>query len=240
MSGSNKFSNIKHRKGARDAQRSRQYSRLSRQIAVAVRDGGDDPADNAALRGVLRAARSVNMPDSSIQRAMQRAGGVDAAALQTVVYEAMVAGGVALVVEGLTDNHKRTTAFVRSTIGKHGGDLLRMGALAHLFVVRGRFVAGVPEALDAVVLDLVDEGLEDYEVEDGHLWLWSSREAFGRLQQALEQAGLEPTEATLVREPVAPRAVDAGAWASLQRVVEALEDSDDVRHVVHDARLRGT
>ena len=192
MSGHSKWSSIKHKKGAADAKRGKLFSKLSRAIIVAAREGGPDPAANLALQNAVEKARSYSMPKDNIERAIAKGAGTgdDASAYETIVYEGYAAGGVAVLVEALTDNRNRTASEVRHIFAKNEGNLGTTGAVAWLFERRG--VALVPGELDEdeVLLAAADGGADDIG-KDGSSWqVLSAPEDLHRVREALEAAGV--------------------------------------------------
>jgi len=227
MSGSSKWSNIKRRKGAQDARRSQLFSRLSRELVTAARDGGSDPASNARLRLAIRTARSHNMPRERIERALDTSR---AASTIARTFEAYSAQGIALIIETETDNLNRTVGQVRSTLRRQGGSLETSGSLKAIFRTEGRVVLSAAPG-DDLLLDLIDAGV----TEEQGLTLCCPPEALGAVCAALEAAGVVPVSAGRVRAVQIPRVVSAEAHASLGRLRGALEALDDVVQVVDNA-----
>jgi YebC/PmpR family DNA-binding regulatory protein len=234
MSGHSKWSSIKHKKGAADAKRGKLFSKLSRAIIVAAREGGPDPAANLALQNAVEKARSYSMPKDNIERAIAKGAGTgdDASAYETIVYEGYAAGGVAVLVEALTDNRNRTASEVRHVFAKNDGNLGTTGAVAWLFERRG--VVLVPGELDEddVLLAAADGGADDI-AKDGSSWqVLSVPEDLHRVREALEAAGVavESAEITMVPKTT----VEVGDEATAKKIVrlmDALEDDDDVQAV---------
>ena len=239
MSGSNKWSNIKRRKGAQDARRARLFSQISRELMTAVREGcGDiDPSRNLRLRLAIQAAKQGNMPGDRIERAIRRAAGLDGAPTESRTFEGYSSDGVGLIIETEADNRNRVVGFVRSTLQRHGGSLGQDGCLRFAFAQRGELrVPLAEEDADAVLLELIDAGVEDGRWVAGELVLLSSAEAFAAVRDAVRSAELLTTSAGLVwrarvRQPLSP-----GRWPSLERLVEALLESEDVVQVTHNAQ----
>jgi YebC/PmpR family DNA-binding regulatory protein len=234
MSGHSKWSSIKHKKGAADAKRGKLFSKLSRAIIVAAREGGPDPAANLALQNAVEKARSYSMPKDNIERAIAKGAGTgdDASAYETIVYEGYAAGGVAVLVEALTDNRNRTASEVRHLFAKHDGNLGTSGAVAWLFERRG--VALVPGELDEdeVLLAAAEGGADDI-AQDGSSWqVLSAPDDLHRVRESLEEAGVtvESAEVTMVPKTT----VEVGDEATAKKIVrlmDALEDDDDVQAV---------
>src|ERR671912_2105045 len=194
MSGHSKWSSIKHKKGAADARRGKLFSKLSRALIVAAREGGPDPAANLALQNAIEKARSYSMPKDNIERAIARGSGADtdAAAFETVVYEGYGPDGVAVLVEALTDNRNRTASDVRHLFTKNGGNLGTTGAVAWLFERRGIVLvdaAGVDE--DELTLAAAEGGAEDVELDGTVYEVSSAPEDLAAVRQAIEEAGIK-------------------------------------------------
>lgn len=239
MAGHSKWANIKRRKGAQDARRSRLFSRLSRELAVAVQHGGADPSTNPRLRLAIQNARGQNMPNDNIQRAIDRASGADSAALQERTFSCYSADGVGLLVETTSDNNNRTVGQVRSTVSRHGGSLGQDGSLQHLFTQQGCFtLSPIPADPDAVLLELIEAGMTEDRIRDGALEVRCAAESFGTVAQSLDALGLAASQAVLVWVPTVCQLVDATGWSRLERLAEALEALDDVQSVTHNARRR--
>jgi YebC/PmpR family DNA-binding regulatory protein len=234
MSGHSKWSSIKHKKGAADAKRGKLFSKLSRAIIVAAREGGADPSANLALQNAIEKARSYSMPKDNIERAIAKGAGTgdDASTYETIVYEGYAPGGVAVLVEALTDNRNRTASEVRHIFAKNEGNLGTTGAVAWLFERRG--VAVVPGELDEdeVLLAAADGGADDIAL-DGSSWqVLSAPEDLRGVREALEAAGVtvESAEITMVPKTT----VEVGDEATAKKIVrlmDALEDDDDVQAV---------
>ena len=235
MSGHSKWSSIKHKKGAADAKRGKLFSKLSRAIIVAAKEGGADPANNLALQNAIEKARSYSMPKDNIDRAIARGSGAgaDAESFETVVYEGYGPEGVALIVEALTDNRNRTASDVRHTFAKHGGNLGATGAVAWQFERRGIVVVpdeGVDE--EELLLVAADGGADDVDRDGSVFQVTSSPEALSVVRSAIEEAGFAVDSAELTMVPKTTVAIDDEAKArQVLRLVEALEDYDDVQDV---------
>jgi YebC/PmpR family DNA-binding regulatory protein len=234
MSGHSKWSSIKHKKGAADAKRGKLFSKLSRAIIVAAREGGGDPSGNLALQNAIEKARSYSMPKDNIERAIAKGAGTgdDASAYETIVYEGYAAGGVAVLVEALTDNRNRTASDVRHLFAKHDGNLGTSGAVSWLFERRG--VVLVPGELDEdeVLLAAAEGGADDI-AKDGSSWqVLSAAEDLHAVRQALEAAGIAVESAEITMLPKTTVDVeDEGTAKKILRLMDALEDNDDVQDV---------
>jgi YebC/PmpR family DNA-binding regulatory protein len=217
---------------ARWAKNSKAFSKLGKEIAIAVKLGGSDPDNNPRLRNAIKTARSLNMPKDNIQSSINRATAKDASDLQELTYEGYGPHGVAIFVETTTDNPTRTVANVRSCFSKNGGSLAQSGAVDFMFTRRGVFTIEKPSGdLDDFELEMIDHGLEDmFETEDGFL-LYSSFSDFGTLQKALEAKNITVKNAALQRFPTTTVEVTAEQRAELDKLLAALDEDDDVQYV---------
>jgi YebC/PmpR family DNA-binding regulatory protein len=234
VSGHSKWSSIKHKKGAADAKRGKLFSKLSRAIIVAAKEGGGDPANNLALQNAIEKARSYSMPKDNIERAIARGSGqdADADAFETIVYEGYAPGGVALIVEALTDNRNRTAADVRHLFAKHDGNLGEAGSVAWLFERRGVVVVDGSADEDEITLAAADGGAEDVQ-RDGSSWeITSAPEDLSAVREALERAGFSVESAELALLPKTTIEVEDESQAKkILRLIDALEENDDVQEV---------
>jgi YebC/PmpR family DNA-binding regulatory protein len=235
VSGHSKWSTIKHKKGAADAKRGKLFSKLSRAIMVAAKEGGADPATNLALQNAVEKARSYSMPKDNIERAIAKGAGegTDGASFETVVYEGYGPEGVAVIVEALTDNRNRTASEVRHMFSKHGGNLGATGAAAWQFERRGVVLVaadGVDE--DELVLVAADAGAEDVERDGETFVVSSSPDELMAVRQALETGGFTLESVGLSMVPKTTVAIgDESTAKQVVRLVEGLEDNDDVQDV---------
>jgi YebC/PmpR family DNA-binding regulatory protein len=235
MSGHSKWSSIKHRKGAADAKRGQLFSKLSRAIIVAAREGGPDPAANLALQNAIEKARSYSMPKDNIERAIARGSGADsdAGAFETVVYEGYGPSGVALIVEALTDNRNRTAAEVRHVFSKHDGNLGGSGAVMWLFERRGIvLVAADSVDEDELLLAAAEGGADDVSLDGSTFQVTAAPEELTAVREAVELAGFTVESAELTMVPKTTVEVEDEASArKILRLIDALEESDDVQDV---------
>jgi len=235
VSGHSKWSSIKHKKGAADAKRGKLFSKLSRAIIVAAKEGGPDPAGNLALQNAIEKARSYSMPKDNIERAIARGSGMDsdAQAFETVVYEGYGPGGVAVIVEALTDNRNRTASEVRHAFDKNDGNLGTSGAVAWLFERRAIVVvssAGVDE--DELTLAAAEGGADDVSLDGSTYEVVAAPEALTSVREALEAAGFTVESAELALEPKTTVEVDDESTAKkIVRLIDQLEENDDVQEV---------
>jgi len=232
MAGHSKWANIQHRKGKQDAARSRLFSKLAREITVAARMGDPDPDKNPRLRLAVREAKANSMPKDVIERAIAKGAGADSETLEEIRYEGYGPGGVAIIVEAMTDNRNRTASNVRATFARNGGNLAETGAVSFMFERRGQ--VGYPAAAgsaDAVLEAAIEAGAEDVESgEDGHV-VWCAVADLGDVATALEKALGEAESARLVWKPATTTAVDLEGAQKLMKLIETLEEDDDVQTV---------
>jgi len=232
MAGHSHAKNIMHRKGKSDAARSKVFSKLAREITVAAKLGVPDPAFNARLRLAVTNARSLSMPKDNIERAIKKAAGSDGENYDEIRYEGYGPGGVAIIVEALTDNRNRTASNVRSTFDKNGGALGSANSVSFMFDRVGE-IAYPAKAGDAdkVMEAAIDAGADDVESdEEGH-WVYTSFEAMGEVAAALEKALGEAESVKAIWKPQNSVAVDADRGATLVKLIGILEDDDDVQNV---------
>ena len=228
------FETRKHKMFARWARNARAFTKIGKEIAIAVRIGGADPNGNPRLRLAIQTARSLNMPKDRIEAAIERVTSKDTATLEEVAYEGYGPHGIAVFVETATDNTTRTVANVRSTFDRYGGSLAAAGALSYLFQHRGVFtVASLPGDADEVQLELIDFGLEDLFETDEGIVLYTSFSGFGTLQRALEERKIEVKSAGLIRQPNSTIALKPEQEAEVTKLIDALEEDEDVQHVYH-------
>lgn len=237
MAGHSKWANIKHRKAAQDAKRGKLWSKLIREVTVAARLGGGSVTDNPRLRAATDAALAANMPKDTIDRAVQRgAGGAEGADVEEIVYEGYAPGGVAVLVEVMTDNRNRSVAGVRHAFSKHGGNLGTSGSVAYLFRKLGvvSFAPGADE--DAVLDAALEAGAEDVDSDDdGSMSITTAPDAFGGVVDSLTAAGLVPDHAEVSMVPSSYCDCDADGAQKVLRLIDALEDLDDVQNVYSNA-----
>ena len=232
MAGHSKYKNIMYRKGAQDKKRSALFSKLSREITVAAKMGLPDPEMNARLRSAILAAKAQSMPKDNIQRSIDKASGSDAENYEEIRYEGFGPGGVAIIVEALSDNRNRTATNVRTAFSKNGGNLGASGSVSHGFDRMGliEFPAKAGDA-DKVFEAAIEAGAEDVESdEDGHR-IWTTQESLHEVAKALEGALGESEGAKLAWKPQTPVDVAGDNVASLMKLIDTLEEDDDVQTV---------
>ncbi|HEY1543662.1 MAG TPA: YebC/PmpR family DNA-binding transcriptional regulator [Xanthobacteraceae bacterium] len=232
MAGHSQFKNIMHRKGRQDAAKSKLFGKLAREITVAAKLGMPDPAMNARLRAAIIAARAENMSKDSIDRAIKKSQGSDAESYDEIRYEGYGPGGIALIVEVMTDNRNRTASDVRSTFTKHGGNLAETGAVSFMFDHLGviEFDAKVASA-DAMLEAAIEAGADDVvSSENGHE-IYAGQDGFHEVAKALEAKFGEPRKAALIWKPQNTVAVDDDKGEKLLDLIETLNEHDDVQNV---------
>ncbi len=233
MAGHSQFKNIMYRKGAQDAKRDRMFAKLTREIQVAAKLGSPDPSMNPRLRSAIAAARGANMPKDNIERAIKKgAGGGDDADFHEVRYEGYGPGGVAIMVEALTDNRNRTAADIRAAFSKHGGNLGETGSVGFVFERVGQivFTPGVGSA-DAVFEAALDAGADDVSSSDSGHEVNCAPDDFHAVREALAMQLGEPTRAQLIWRPQSTIAIGLDEAAALLRLLDVLDDNDDVQSV---------
>jgi YebC/PmpR family DNA-binding regulatory protein len=237
MAGHSKWSNIKHRKAGQDAKRAKVFTKIIRELTVAARDGGGNVEDNPALRTVVEKAKAAQMPKDTMERAIARgAGGQDGADLTPLTYEGYGPGGVAILVETMTDNRNRTVAEVRHAFSKAGGNLGTDGSVAYLFDQKGQiqFEPGTSE--DDVMEIAIESGAEDVVADDeGMVEVVTAPEDFHTVKDALVEGGLEPAAAEVAMVPQTVSDLDVDTGEKVMRLIDALEDLDDVTNVYTNA-----
>lgn len=239
MAGHSKWSNIKHRKAAQDAQRGKIFTKLIRELVVAAREGGSDPETNPRLRAAIDKALSNNMKRDTIDNAVARgAGEVDTDNMVEIRYEGYGPGGVAVMVECMSDNRNRTAGDVRHAFSKNGGNLGTDGSVAYLFSKRGvlSFAPGADE--DAIMEAALDGGAEDVNTnDDGSIDVYTDAADFGAVVDALKNAGFEPDNAEVTQVAATEAEIDLDTAKSIIKLIDMLEDLDDVQEVHHNANI---
>ncbi|WP_305097927.1 YebC/PmpR family DNA-binding transcriptional regulator [Croceibacterium aestuarii] len=232
MAGHSKFKNIMHRKGAQDKKRSNLFSKLSREITVAAKMGMPDPDMNPRLRLAVNAAKAQSMPKDNIQRAIDKASGGDADNYEEVRYEGYGPGGSAIIVEALTDNRNRTATNVRNCFAKNGGNMGTEGSVAHGFERKG-LIEYPPEAgdEDTVLMAAMEAGADDIESSDDGHTIWTEADALHEVAGAMEKALGEAETVKLAWKPNITVEMDAGNAGTLLKLIDALDDDDDVQTV---------
>ncbi len=232
MAGHSKFKNIMHRKGRQDAKRAKVFTKLAREITVAAKVGGPDPDMNARLRGAIIAARAQNMPNDNIDRSIKKAAGDEGANYEEVRYEGYGAGGVAVIVEALTDNRNRTASEVRSAFTKHGGNLGETGSVSFMFERVGLINYPADAAsTDDMFEAALEAGAQDVESSEAEHEVTCGPDDFSDVRDALVDQFGEPEWGRLDWKPQNSIAVDEDAASTLIKMLDVLEDNDDVQRV---------
>ncbi len=238
MAGHSKWAQIKRKKGVTDAKRGQLFTKLGREIAVAVRSGGPKPEENSALRLAVERARASNMPNANIQRAIDRAsGGGDGSQLEEIRYEAYGPGGAALLIDSLTDNRNRTVSEVRATLTRAGTSIAESGAVAWLFEQKGVIAVDVDEQLDPddIMLAAIDGGAEDVDIDEGLVEVITAPADLESARSAVEEVGAPIASAEVVMRATNTVPVDTDQAGKLMRLIDSLEDLDDVQRVFTNA-----
>ncbi len=233
MAGHSKWANIKHRKASVDAKRGKVFTKLIRELTVAAKEGGPDADSNPRLRAAIQTAKGQNMPNDTIDRAVKRGSGdMDGVVYQEVFYEGYGPGGSAVYVKALTDNKNRTVAAVRSLFNKNGGNLGETGCVSWIFEMKGRITfKGESVTEDQLFEIAIDAGAEDVAAEDNDFVVITSTEEFENVKTALNDAALKYEEAEITMVPQSNIKIDGKEAERMIRLMEALEDSDDVQNV---------
>jgi len=234
MAGHSKWANIKHKKGAADKKKGKIFSRLAKEIMVAARQGGGEADANPRLRTALTAAKSANMPNVNIERAIKKGtGDLEGEALEEMTYEGYAAGGVAVLVECLSDNRNRTGGDVRMLFDRNNGNLAASGAVTWMFHRKAQFIVSGESADEEKLLELlIDAGVESIEIDDGIAEILGPPEAFEDISKALEKAGISTEEAGLVQHPENMTNIDDPNVArQILKLIEKLEEQEDVQAV---------
>lgn len=242
MAGHSKWANIKRRKGAQDAKRAKIFTRILKEIAIAVKEGGGpDPDTNPRLRLAIANAKGVNMPKDNINRAIKKASDKDSESYQEVTYEGYGPAGIALFVEATTDNINRTVANVRAIFNKYGGSLGTNGSLEFIFDRKGVFT--IPTSalegknMDEFEMELIDGGAEDFEKDEDFVVVYTSFEDFGSMQKKLEEMQIEPESQELQRIPKSTTKLDLEEGKKVLNIIEKFEEDDDVNTVFHNMEM---
>ena len=233
MSGHSKWSTIKRKKGAADSKRSKMFSRISKEITIAVREGGDDPEVNPRLRVAIANGKGINMPKDNIARAINKAD-KDGSTLQESTFEGYLPNGIAVFIECLSDNNNRTVSNIRSIFTKRGGNLGTNGSLSFIFERKG--VIQIPKgSLDPeeFQLEIIDAGVEDFQVEDDMFIITTAIEDFGAVQKRLDELGIVAENVELQRIPNETKILPLNDSLKILRIIDDFEEDEDVQNVFH-------
>ena len=239
MSGHSKFANVKHKKEKNDAKKGKLFTMIGREIVVAVKEGGADPSSNSKLRDVIAKAKANNVPNDTIERGIKKAAGdSDANNYETNIYEGYGPGGVAIIVKTLTDNKNRTAANVRSAFNKGKGSMGAQGSVSFMFDEKGRIIIDKEDFemdADDLMMLALDAGAEDFSDEEDCFEIITSPEDFSAVRETLEKEGIEMAEADITQIPQNyVEVTDEENVKCLQRILDLLEDDDDVQDVYHN------
>ena len=239
MSGQSKFANIKHKKEKNDAAKGKIFTIIGRELAVAVKEGGPDPNNNSRLRDVIAKAKANNMPNDTIDRGIKRAAGdANAVNYEHVTYEGYGPGGVAIIVEALTDNKNRTASNVRNAFTKGNGSMGTTGCVSYMFDQKGQIIIDREECemdADDLMMLALDAGAEDFSEEEDSFEILTAPEDFSAVREALEKAGIAMAEAEVTMIPQTYTALsDENDIKFLNRTLDLLDDDDDVQAVYHN------
>jgi len=239
MAGHSKWANIKHRKARQDAVRGKAWSKCSKAIMVAAKQGGPDPDANLTLRYAIIEAKAANMPKDTIERAIKKGAGLSGGAdFEAIRYEGYGAGGVAVIVDALTDNRNRTAPEIRSTFSKHAGNLGATGCVAFMFDSRGVITLDEAAATEDQLMEIaLDAGADDVALDDGVWTVTTDPTAFIDVKSAIDDAGLEALSAEVSMIPSNTSEVSSGDARTVMKLVESLEDLDDVQKVYVNIEL---
>ncbi|MFK7923213.1 MAG: YebC/PmpR family DNA-binding transcriptional regulator [Bacteroidia bacterium] len=237
MAGHSKWANIKHRKGAQDAKRGKLFTKLIKEVAVSVKEKGDDPDANPRLRLAIRNARKASVPKEKIDAAISKGSGSDGANYEEVTFEGYAPNGVAVFVEALTDNNNRTVANVRSHFNKYNGSMGKNGSVDYMFERKGVFIfsaEGLDE--DEITMALLEGGLEDLEREEDNFIATCAFEDYGALNTEIEALNID-AESSMRRMPATTVALNVDQARSVLKLIDVIEDDDDVQQVFHNMEI---
>ena len=238
MSGHSKWHNIKNKKGKADAKRGKIFTKMARKIAVAVKEGGDDPDYNPALKAAIDSAKAENMPNDNIERAIKKAAGEgDSDNFESVTYEGYGPSGIAVMVQCMTDNRNRTAPEVRHAFDKNGGNLGTDGSVSFLFERKGQLGIEIKEGVDPeiVEMDAIEAGAEDIRTEDGGIEIITAPEDYQSVRKNLEEAGYEFVISEITYLPQTTTVLDDPEdRKKMNKLIDQLEESDDVQEVIHN------
>ena len=237
MSGHSKWNNIKHKKEKNDAAKAGIFTKIGKEIAVAVRAGGGDPNSNSKLRDLIAKAKANNIPNDNIERAIKKSLDKDGATYEEMTYEGYGPGGVAVIVEATTDNRNRTAGNIRSYFNKYHGNMGTSGCVSFMFDKKGQIIVELEDGMDEeeLMMTALDAGAEDFEAEDGTCEILTDPDNFSEVYAALEVAGITIAsgEVTMIPQTWA-ESDDPAIATSMEKMIDMLEDDDDVQNVYHN------
>ncbi|GFP76864.1 YebC/PmpR family DNA-binding transcriptional regulator [Clostridium fungisolvens] len=240
MSGHSKWHNIQAKKGKVDAKRGKVFTKIGKELAMAIKNGGANLDTNSKLRDVVAKAKAANMPNDNIQRAIKKAAGeADTVTYEEIVYEGYGPSGIAVIVETLTDNKNRTAGNVRHAFTKQGGNMGALGCVSFMFQKKGEIVIEKSDSVDEdeLMMMALDAGAEDFSAEDEVFVITTAPEDFGSVRETLESNGLEFLEADIKAVADTYTAIDEETSVKFQKMLDQLEDDDDVQNVYHNAEF---
>ena len=240
MSGHSKWANITHRKGEQDAKRSKMFTRIIKEITVAVKEGGAAQETNPRLRTAMQNAKGANIPKDTIERTIKKASGVDGTSYEEVTFEGYASNGVAIFVECTTDNNNRTVANIRAKFSKYGGNLGINGSLEFIFDRKGVFTISpnqITMDLEELEMELIDGGLEELEQDDEAIKIYCDFPEFSNMQKCLENLNIEIQNSEPQRIPNNTKTISAEDAKLVLKLLDLLEENDDVQQVFHNMEL---
>jgi YebC/PmpR family DNA-binding regulatory protein len=240
MSGHSKWHNIQAKKGKADAKRGKIFTKIGKEIVVAAKNGGSNPETNAKLRDVIAKAKAANMPNDTITRAIKKAAGeLSAVNYETITYEGYGPEGIAVIVECLTENKNRTAGNVRYAFSKQGGNMGTVGCVGFMFQSKGEIIIEKTDSVDEdeLMMMALDAGAEDFVAEDEVFVVSTTPEDFGTVREALESNGIEFLEADVKMIPDTYTEINEEVATKFQKMLDVLEDDDDVQNVYHNAEF---
>lgn len=241
MSGHSKWATTKHKKAIIDAKRGKIFTKMAKLITIAARDGGGDPSTNPSLRTAIDNAKSASLPKENIERAIQKgAGGGDSAKIEEVIYEAYGPGGMAMIIECLTDNKNRTVAEVKAVLNKHGGSFATAGSVAYLFTKKGEiYIDGSKnnKSADEVEEAIIESGGDDFEQDESNYIVYTNQNSLHAVKKALEDTGLAIDSAELTYVANTYNDLEAGKKESAEKLLDVLDDLDDVNKVYSNVNI---
>jgi YebC/PmpR family DNA-binding regulatory protein len=238
MSGHSKWANIKHKKGKADAAKGKVFTKLGKEIMVAVKEGGANPEANSRLRDAIAKAKSNNMPIDTINRSIKKASGeMDGANFEEIIYEGYAPSGVAVIVQALTDNKNRTAGDVRHTFDKFGGNMGTSGCVSFMLEKKGLLIVERTDSVDEdeLMMMSLDAGAEDFSSDEDVFEITTSPEDFSAVREALERNGIEFAQAEVSMIPNTSASLDNETAIKVEKLIDMLEDNDDVQSVWHNA-----
>lgn len=237
MSGHSKWNNIKNKKGKSDAERGKVFTKLGRELLVAVKEGGPDPASNSKLRDVIAKCKANNMPNDNIDRSIKKAAGDgNTANYEDITYEGYGPNGVAIIIEAMTDNRNRTAGDVRHILDKFGGNLGTTGSVSWMFDKKGVLIVekSVKMGEDELMMEAIEAGAENFEADEDVYEITTTPEDFSKVREALEAKGIEFLDADIKMVPQNYMSLDEAGTKKMNLIIENMEDLDDVQEIWHN------